>query len=324
MQNRNTHSWLARISTALLTFAIIFAPMQEVFAVANEITLGVDTYTFVSGSDTHSIVFKLATTGLATGDIIHITFPDTEFPVKASQTAIVDLSLTNGSYADDTTTTVTSTTTVDSNNQNYYKIVLNAVLSTGSPTWVQVTGLTTAETVQSTGQYAVHISTYDSTATTTAVETGIAIISNANTVTVTAVIDEALIMTISAAGINLRVDPSVNGGIDQTQQSVLTVSTNASAYTIASALTNTNKLCLGGSCAANAQITTATSGENTFAFNTTALGAGTILFGANVVAGANGYTNSVAHTIYYDLDVDYTIKAGTYTGTITYTASPTF
>jgi len=320
---QNIYSRLARVSVAFLVFIIAFVPLQEVFAVANEITLGVDTYAFVSGSSTHSIVFKLATGNLATGDVIHVTFPDTEFPVKTSQTAIVDLSTTNGNYDNDSTTTVTSTTTVNTNDQNYYKIVLNAIL-TGSPTYVRITGLQTAETAQSTGQYAVHISTYDSTATTTAVETGIAIISNANTVTVTAVIDETLIMTISAGAINFRADPSTNNGIDRAQSSILTVKTNASAYTIASALTNSNKLCLGGSCAVNAQITSATSGENTFAFNTTAAGAGTIAFGSNVVTGANGYTNNTAHNIYYDLDVDNTLKGGTYTGTITYTATPTF
>ena len=228
-----------------------------------------NTYNYVSGASTHSIVFQLATGNLAAGDIINVTFPDTEFPVEATQTAVVDLATENvsGTYDADVTTTVTSTTTVDSVNENHYRIVLGDVLATGAPTWVRIAGLTTGETSEPIGQYAVHISTFDATATSTVVETGIATLYNSNTVSVIAVVDEALIMTIDAAAINLSVDPSVNDGVDQTQSSTLTVSTNSVSYTIASSLTNTNKLCLDGSCAANAEITSATTGENTFAFN---------------------------------------------------------
>ncbi|MBU1089608.1 hypothetical protein KKF38_02340 [Patescibacteria group bacterium] len=324
MKTKRTFS--ARASALVISFALLFMSLPTAAAVANEITSGVDTYSYVSGASTHSIVFELATGNLAAGDIIDVTFPDTEFPVNATQTAVVDLAIENvpATYDADVTTTVTSTTTVDSNSQNHYSIVLGAALTTGTPTWVRITGLTTGETSEPIGQYAMHISTFDSAATTTVVETGTAMLSNDNSFSVTAVVDEALIMTIDAAAINLRVDPSVNAGIDQTQSSTLTVSTNSVSYTISSSLTNTNKLCLDGTCAANAEITSATSGENTFAFNTTAAGAGDTAFGSNVVTAANGYTNSTGHTIYYDLDVDYTIKAGTYTGTITYTATPTF
>jgi hypothetical protein len=307
-----------------LLLVIGLAPFTS--AAANEITNGVDTYSYASGASTHSIVFQLATGNLAAGDVIELTFPAPEMPVKAAQTAVVDLGVDSAgaTFDADATTAVASTTTVDTASRNHYRIVLSDALTTGTPTWVRVSGLQTGETSQLTaGDYSIHISTYDSTATSTVVETGVAIATLNNGVGVSAVVDETLIFTLDTTNINLRVDPSVNNGIDQTQSNILTISTNAPTYSITTSLNNGGKLITDGG-GAGKEITTAIAGENTFAFNTTSAGAGDTAFGDNAVTAATGITNNVTHTVFYDLDVDYTIQAGTYTGTITYTAVPTF
>jgi hypothetical protein len=335
----------AGISACLLVFGLgIVAPA---FAASNEITgaydtdkHGIDTYAYVSGASTHTVTFKV-NAALATGDIIEVSFPAPEMPVKVAQTAVVDMSTTNADYGSDATTTVASTTTVTTGDKNLYRITLGDVLA-GSPTWIQVTGLTTGETSSpAAGQYTVSLSTYDAAATSTIVETGVAIANVNNTVSMSAVVHEALIMTLDATLLNFSVDPSVNDGQDNTKTTTISVASNAYDGFIIKVLLNdgsTNNQLIGVNHAA---ALTSPGIDNYFKFTSaTPAGGDGDLSDAGVIAAAAEFSG--ATTVYtaanngtdvvndgdivvaYDLNVDFTTPADTYTGTITYTAIPAF
>lgn len=203
------------------------------------------------------------------------------------------------------------------------------------------------------GNHAFHIAIKDSA--DAVVETGYARLSWASEVKVRAVVAEALVLTIDDTTVDLDVDPSVNDGEDYSQYTVLTAKTNAnSGYKIQAKLAgaeNSSLAQLDGTDAGNTSAIAsgdAESTENRFgyiAYNSqessktrtelksegtpAAFTAGTAANLALYDGTANGVgygnpTNSQIHTIYYAFNVDFLTPAGTYEGTITYVALPTF
>ena len=203
------------------------------------------------------------------------------------------------------------------------------------------------------GNYAFHIAVKDSS--DTVIETGYALLSWANEVIVRATVAEALILTIDDTTVNLDVDPSVEDGEDYSQRTILTAKTNAnSGYKIQAKLAgaeNASLAQLDGTDTGNTSAITggdAESTENRFgylAYNSeetskskaTLKSEGTpAAFAASTAANLTLYdgtadgveytgpTNEQKHTVYYAFNVDFLTPAGTYEGTITYVALPTF
>jgi hypothetical protein len=200
------------------------------------------------------------------------------------------------------------------------------------------------------GQYAIAISTHNSEGTT--VDYGYAMANISNTADVTLAVQEAIIVTLDGTSINLNVDPSVNDGKDFSQKSVLEGKTNAQGgYRIqakladgndgstaqlynsdtgdfintGNALNDENRL---GYIGYNASETKTQAQLESDASSAASFGnsAGDLLTyeGAGSYVETLDVTNSQYHTIYYTLNVDYLTPAGDYTGTITYTAVPSF
>lgn len=157
---------------------------------------------------------------------------------------------------------------------------------------------------------------------------------------------EALVFQIDRTSINFSVDPSVGGGRTITQRNVLTVSTNAeNGYQIQAQLQDS-----GGNAAVrrSGSSDVISSGafnatENRFGYialpgDTTQLQstlAGYTSYGfANTPATLSIYSGGTAssnapvsqqqYTVYYGANVDYTTPGGQYSGTVTYTAVPSF
>ncbi|MFH1546523.1 MAG: hypothetical protein ABIE14_04050 [Patescibacteria group bacterium] len=203
------------------------------------------------------------------------------------------------------------------------------------------------------GNYAFHIAIKN--VNDEVLETGYALLSWANQVRVRAVVAEALILTIDDTTVNLNVDPSVDDGEDFSQKTILTAKTNArTGYKIQAKLAGAENLSsaqLDGTDTGNTSAITGGNAETTenligyLAYNSEETSKtkavlkseGTpVAFAAATAANltlydgtANGVeatapTNSQKHTIYYALNVDYLTPAGTYEGTITYVALPTF
>lgn len=188
------------------------------------------------------------------------------------------------------------------------------------------------------GEYAFGISTRDAEDLT--IDTGYASAEVENTVQVTAIVQEALILTLDSTAVNLIVDPSVNGGRDQSQTTQLTIKTNARGYVIYGELNNAlgdnNGLHYEDAAGVdwyieNNTFAAATGNDNYFGFNTTdATTDADLNFDQTPVAiytvdpVTNGMTNGTSYDIFYDINVDYTKPAGIYEGVVTYTAAPTF
>jgi len=162
------------------------------------------------------------------------------------------------------------------------------------------------------------------------IDSGVVIAAIDNNIDLKVTVQEALIMTIDNNSVNLIVDPSVNNGVDQSEQTTLNVKTNAENYNIQAKLENANANDSGlhMNDGTNDYYIGNGVGENHFGYNVSGAGEADANFSTSVaniygVAQA-GKTNSTDHNIYYDLDIDYLTPAGEYEGTITYTAVPTF
>lgn len=183
----------------------------------------------------------------------------------------------------------------------------------------------------------------------TLIEMGAAALSWANQVRVRAIIQPALVFTIDKTNIDITANPSVNDGENYTQKSLLSVATNAvNGYTIYGMLEGKNTT-------ANAQLDDGANAivagdsstvEKTFGYYAwdgnqtkdaaTVKAAGGKAFDNNSAGspsfkdvsgndvGFNTFTNNHEHTVYYGVNVDYTIPSGEYEGLITYTATPSF
>ena len=163
-------------------------------------------------------------------------------------------------------------------------------------------------------------------------------IDDTRTVDINAVVAASLQLQVDTGAVTINVDPDVNDGKNANTGGVVTDSTTTSVQTNNQAgyelsiklagATNTGTAVLDSTT-----LTTPVSinagdynSENTFGF---ALGTSTgttvtpFTNTSDVIAGSQHgqATNNHDQTIYYYLNVDYTIPADTYAGTVTYTAS---
>jgi hypothetical protein len=285
----------------------------------------------ISAASIATVTFTPAI-ALADGDTIVVTIPD-NFGAFASLTAAdVTAANTGGTFGAETFDAT----------QKTISIPVTAA-GTGDSQVTVTVGVTNKLTNPALeGQYAIHIAT-KTTATGVIVNTGYAIASIANTVSVLATIAEALILTINDVTLNLNADPSANNGQDTTQKTVLSVSSNAfGGFLIQAALADTgataNQL-LGANH--GAALTSNGGVDNYFrvastveaATGTDSLAGGTPVANTAFSGTTTVYTAAAAGAalkndsdidVNYDLNVDYTTPADTYAGTITYTAVPTF
>lgn len=185
------------------------------------------------------------------------------------------------------------------------------------------------------GSYDIGIDTYEGS--NLLLDQGSSYANIMNAVSINAIVSEALIMTIHNNTVAFEIDPSVNNGEDKSQYTLLTAASNAlNGYHIYGSLddgTGTARLTNGTS-----YITSGT-GENNFGFeaknatyssgesvipDASFSNSATMLASNSTNIGLTHPTNAQQHTIYYDLNVDYTTPAGSYSGVITYTAIGSF
>lgn len=335
-------TWKKQLAHAGLAALLVMTSLSQsiLTAEAAQITSASATAspsTVSTSNTTYSIVFT-PSTPLNNGDKIRLTFPSAYTTSFANLTSgDIDITGTNIASAthsfNATSNQLTSTLTVSSGS------VSTPVTITIGDTGGAMNDL---ENPSTSGVYGIGIDTYDST--DALVDQGIATVGIGNTVSVTAVITEALIMTLSNTSVNLNVDPSVNNGQDKSQSTTLSVSSNAAnGYTISSNLdngdgSNQNRLKNAtagtyiaaysdgvttdnyfGYKAQNDSLST-NSAENGFAATATTVY-------TDVAVTAMGHTapiNTKSHYINYDLNVDYLTPAGNYTGVVTYTVAGSF
>jgi len=182
-----------------------------------------------------------------------------------------------------------------------------------------------------------------------AIESGFVLIDVGNEIGINVHVAEALIFSIDESIINLIADPSVNDGQDYSQFSVFTIATNAlNGYQIQAKLEDASSNAALSDGTDTILAGDAIGSENVFgylAYNNEEIsktqsdlityGAGATEYltssdaninlpGGSPVVGYGGTTNEQKHTVYYILNVDYLSQAGDYSGTITYTAVPSF
>ncbi len=284
------------------------------------------------------------------GGELTISFPD-EFTISDN----ADISGYINTFTDDTSpVTVSSASLTD----NVITIVIGSEISQDSELVLNFdTGLVTSSPA-TPGQYAVALLTKDDEGTT--IGTGYVNANVGDEISVTATVQEALILTIEEGdAINLNVDPSVNDGEDFSQKTVLQVKTNAAnGYKVQAFLSNgagVAQLQNGANYISSASIYGEGYVPNTFSYlaynndngtdplaktkaelkidieavsNSAPFSASsadmTLYDGTASGIGNANQTNAQNHTIYYLLFVDYMTQAGIYSGEVVYTAYPTF
>lgn len=330
MQTKLLSKITAGASTLALVASIAGMPAAT-FAAANEFT-GTATLSSSAISTTSNVTVGFTpATDLTNGGSIVLTFPG-DFTYGALVDADVTVTQTGGTFAAETFNSTTKTITIP-------------VTTAGTGAVSIVVGNTKMTNPATAGQYALQISTKNSSGTV--VNTGYAIASVANTTSLTAVVGEALVMTVNNTALNFNVDPSTNNGQDTSQSSSLTVASNAwNGFQIFATLASAggaNKLydsvSAQGIASSNDAATdnylkiTSTNPTNPITGATTiaaktfggaALNSGTNPIFSTPTASTAALTNSTTISLAYDLNVDYTTPAGTYAGTITYTATPAF
>ena len=278
-----------------------------------------------------------AATGVAAGGTVTV-----DIPANFTTTSLVDGDITVTS--DNSTPIAKSGAAVFTNSNHTVVITFSNAIAVNDVVTVKManTHVVAPSSDPNQGVYAVALHT--TTSTGAVADTGYALVNAGNSVSVSATVAEALVMTLNSSALNISVDPSINGGRDNAESSVITVASNAyDGFTIKARLRDSSGTSdqLKGA-AHGATITSAGSGGvNYFKFSTTpasGLSANTVNSAVTATAAAysgdtvaytsgNGGTNTVnagTVTVNYDLLVDYTKPADTYAGTITYTAYPTF
>ncbi len=280
----------------------------------------------------------------AGGEIV-VTFPE-EFTMGDIADATGELTLTDDGS---TLTVVTADLT-----SKVLTIVAPSTIAANSEIVLSLTTNVIDQNPSLAGQYGIQIMSKDDEGTTIGTGIGYALITD-STVTITATVQEALIMTLDDTSVNLNVDPSVNNGEDYSQKTLLNVKTNAAnGYKIQAQLqdSDTNATLKNGTHNINtgSVYDGASYTPNTFsyvAYNDdetkdkaglksdieSANGTGTFQASSSDLSLYNGTasgvgfasnTNSQDHTIYYILYVDYQTVAGIYSANVIYTALPTF
>ena len=292
------------------------------------------------------IVFESGNHIIQSGDKIIITVPS-DFD------NFENLVAGDVSASTESTGTVSETETFDTTAQTITITASGDFADANEAVTVTIGSTNQLDMPSAPGNYAFHIAIKN--AADQSLETGYALLSWASEVKVRAVVAEALILTINDTGVDLEVDPSVADGEDFSQYTILTAKTNAnSGYKIQAKLSgaeNSSSAQLDGTDSGNSSAITSGDAESTenrigyYAYNSqetaktlaTLKSEGTpVAFAAATAANLTLYdgtasgveatapTNEQKHTIYYALNVDYLTPAGTYEGTVTYVALPTF
>lgn len=280
---------------------------------------------------------------------IMFMIPD-EFGMVADGDLIGDLTTFTVEGDDATDRIATATLTVATG--NIIKITLDTEIAGGEEIIVRFDDSVFTTNPVEPGQYAIALSTLDENGAT--IEFGYVMTDISNYVDLSLSVQEALILTLDSTVVNLNVDPAVNNGKDFSQKTLLQGKTNAQdGYVIQAKLedskdgstaalynSDTNTFITSGNAlstpnrlgyvAYNADVSKtqteleseASSGASTFSNTDTNLVPYTGVPGEYLET--TGVTNSQYHTIYYALYVDFLTTAGTYTGTVTYTAVPSF
>lgn len=270
-------------------------------------------------------------TPLVNGSTIEISFPEmytsTFGLLSSSDIAVTGIAITSSTKVFDTQKntlkiTLTTSSTVDT--------PISIVIGDGA-----VGGLQDLTNPDNPGGYGIGIDIYNATHTLT--NQGLVYARVGGDVSITAWVTEALIFTLDHAQITLEAAPSINNGSDKSQYNELTVASNAiNGYSIYGRIDDGNGLASlsNGNYHIESGIGTNTLGleiknaayssaevvqEDTYLQNVS-----TILHSNGINIGKASPTNGQQHTIYYNLNVDYTIPAGVYTGTITYTVLGSF
>jgi hypothetical protein len=275
-------------------------------------------------SVTYSYAFQTATT--ATLDAVTMTVPSGTGGTVGVGT-VYGLGAGTASLAGTTLTyTVTSPISVAAN----------------IPIYVSFTGLTNTSTA---GSYTSTITTQKGAALTVDTATSGSVTFGSSSTGVTVTVGQTLTFTNSAPSLSLAVDPSMLDN-NQTEAVTLSIQTNAaSGYTLAVSDTGLSR------SAPSFTIPAVSSGPATgvASFPTSGWGASATLTtggtdGATLAAGLSagkwvGYPSSAANlltatgptgatadtvTVTDQVAVDYTVPAGTYNDTITYTATPSY
>jgi hypothetical protein len=331
---------LFRALAGFLTIALLAVSSSGVHAAANEFTgtVSLDN-SAVSASAVQTIAFT-PNPELSDGDTVVLTYPDSSFVFGSLSAADVSVVQTSGTFGAETINSTTRTISIP-------------VTTAGTGAVTVTVGATNKMTNPSVpGQYSIHIAAKTGEIVD---QTGYALASVGNNVSVTATVAEALILTIAPTSVNINVDPSVNSGEDFSQKTVLTAKTNAaSGYKIQAKLSgaevagsaqldgtdtgNTSSIAAGNSrttenkigyIAYNADETKTQAQLESDATNAQTFAAGTaanltLYDGTTDGVKYDSPTNEQDHTVYYALNVDYLTPAGTYAGTVTYVALPTF
>jgi len=331
---------LSRLLASVLTVALLVVSSPFSTAAANEFTGTASLDTSATGASVIQTIVFTPASALADSDTIVLTYPDSSFGFASLAASDVSAVQTSATFGAETISSTTGTISIP-------------VTTAGTGAITITVGATNKMTNPSAeGQYSIHIATKTGDVVD---QTGYALAAIANTVSVTATVAEALILTLGTTSVNLNVDPSVNGGEDFSQKTVLTAKTNAAAgYKIQAKLAgaevagsaqldgtdtgNTSSLATGdartlenriGYIAYNSDATKTQAQLESDATNAQSFAATTAANLTLYDGTADGVqysvpTNEQDHTVYYALNVDYLTPAGTYEGTITYVALPTF
>lgn len=341
---KQKHKILKSIGAAALLLALIATPiglkLSSVSAAANEIaTVNFTTMATKSTAVNDSFTFIVPVGGdIVEGDKIVVRIPD-NFPASYAAGAVsmtTDGTLDDEAYAWNSLDREASATLG----------VGDAIGAGDTITVAFANDFITAPATE--GQYSFSIRLDD--ADDVVLATGAALLQVDNQVSVTTTVQEALVLTIDGLQINLNVDPAVNAGKDYSQKTTLNAKTNAqSGYVIQGKLKNSttaNAELYNTDASAGLASGDALSTENRFGYvaynaDTTktqaeldaeAAAQAFAASGTNLVTYAGGAnyventapTNSQDHTVYYVINVDFLTPAGTYEGTVTYTAVPSF
>jgi hypothetical protein len=225
-----------------------------------------------------------------------------------------------------------------------YTLPSTSSVSAGVPVLLSLDGFTNTAT---TGSYASTVTTQDSSAATIDTGGSPTITINPNTTAVTVLVARSIAFTMDTTAMTLLMDPSVSALADRSQVVTATVATNAAGgYTLTTAIDHQ----LTGAAHAADVFAATTTGTgtgvtagsfpaDTFGYavglsgsgGTSIVGAGTAggqyigyTTGQSTIVSATAPTNLDTVTLTNRAKINYLQPADRYTGTITYTATPSY
>lgn len=290
-----------------------------------------------TGSFTFSFSVGDAIDGIPIGGQIVITFPD-EFVMDD----IADLTANITTFTDDDLNIIDDINT-DVLQDNVITITIkDQDIDKNSQVFLAFDNTVIDQNPSLGGDYAVQLTTKDELGST--LDTGYVLVQIEDGLEISALVEEALLMSINGTNLNLTVNPSVSDGEDYSQKTIITVATNAKdgykiygelvdgavfngSETINSCDTESAEDCFGY-IAYNGEtsktITELKSDADPVASFSSSATALQLYNGTLNAIGLDNLTPEQKHTIYYAVNVDYLVSAGVYTGTVIYTVVPSF